>query len=318
MIGLPDLNAMTLHRLLGLHPGIHRKPKSIDADLVIIDEASMLDVPLLAKTLGAIESKTRLILMGDPDQLPPIEAGSIFKEMADLFGFRLEKSMRVEDSTLHDLADRVNQGESVNPSFLGSESFDTKLHLQLYKRIDPLISEIALKPKECLEKMSQFRILDALRLGPFGTASLNDALLKEMKAHVRPNMWWSIPIMVTKNTPSLDLYNGSCGVLIGKSGKGLDFQGSVAYFPEEVPFKDLPQFEVAFCLSIHKAQGSEFESVLALFPKGSENFGREALYTAVTRGKKKVEIVSEANVLSAMLSKRSQRISGFTARFRSV
>lgn len=75
-----------------------------------------------------------------------------------------------------------------------------------------------------------------------------------------------------------------------------------------------PPFEVAFCLSIHKAQGSEFEEVLALFPEGSENFGKEALYTAVTRAKKRIEIVAEEQVLQAMLAKHSCKTSGISWR----
>lgn len=315
VIGLSDLNAMTLHRLLGIQPGIHTKSSIIDADIVIIDEASMLDVPILAKTFASIPNGTRLILMGDPDQLPPIEAGSLFKEMAKLFGVQLEKSMRVEDFTLHTLAESINRGASIDSSFFVNIPFDANLTTELYQRIDPEISEKKPDPKIALEKINQFRVLDALRLGPFGTDVLNKTLLFEMKTRTMPNSWWAIPIMITKNTPKLDLYNGSCGILIGKAKKGLDLGDSIAYFPQEIPYRDLPQFEISFCLSIHKAQGSEFESVLALFPQGSENFGREALYTAVTRAKRNVGILSESNVIKLMLSKRSERSSGFSIRF---
>lgn len=309
--------ATTLHRLLRIVPhktSLFTKRK-IDADLIIVDEASMLDVRLLGALLESIGNETRLLLMGDPDQLPPIEASSIFKEMANLFGSRLEVSMRTKDKELQSLARKVNQGTWDQDSYLIDQSFDDTLVSKLYKKINPYLSNDEPDPVKLLEELNQFRVIGALRQGPFGIDALNRQILSEMSRCVKKDQWWAVPIMITNNAYEQDLYNGSCGVLVGKSRGNLLFVDAVAYFPQKIPYKMLPSFELAFCLSVHKSQGSEFERVLALFPAGSENFGREAVYTAVTRAKNKLEIIAEKATLQEMLKKRTERISGFTNRF---
>ncbi|OGN55442.1 MAG: hypothetical protein A3D96_00595 [Chlamydiae bacterium RIFCSPHIGHO2_12_FULL_44_59] len=312
-IGSEKCQAMTLHRLLNVQPGKNRKEqKIIDADLLIIDEASMLDAPLFFKTLESMGEGTRLLLMGDPDQLPPIEAGSVFREMSELFGSQLDVSMRVENQTLHSLASDIHRGQMPSEILL---PFPQDLTWELLKKLDPILAYEEPDPVMCLKKLDAFRIVNALRVGPFGCDTINEALFLALASRIAIGQWWAIPIMVTRNTPSLDLYNGSSGVLIGKSRGGIRLQEGIAYFPEKVLFKDLPPFEIAFCLSIHKSQGSEFQSVLALFPMGSEFFGKEALYTAVTRAKKSVEIMAEHQVVEKMMVKRSQRTTGFSARF---
>jgi exodeoxyribonuclease V alpha subunit len=314
-----EIEATTIHRLLKLQPNESSlfSYRKVDFDLVIIDEASMLDVPLLASLLEAISDETKLVLMGDPDQLPPIEAGSLFAEMAEMFGSHLAQSMRVEDVHLQKLAEKINQGEMDPAMPLLNWAFDAKLVGNLFQRINPYLSWEQPDPASCLKELNRFRILGALRQGPFGIDALNEQIVQEMNQKIRPGQWWVVPIMITKNEPRLQLYNGSCGVLIGQSRGKISLREGVAFFQEKIAFKSLPPFEIAFCLSVHKSQGSEFEEVLALFPQGSENFGREALYTAVTRAKKKVELVSETAVLQAMLSKRSRKISGFIDRMKS-
>ncbi len=313
-----DFEAQTIHRLLRLSPGEYRlsSKRKIDADLVIVDEASMIDVVLLAQLLDATPSDTRLILLGDPDQLPPVEAGSLFAEMAELFGLFLKESKRTSCLKLQRCAQMVNRGEF---DFDGMYRQDLALDASLAKRLFEIMQPICFwqepNPEECLANLHRLRVLGALRQGPFGIDALNQQIVQEAGRHIRPGQWWVIPIMVTTNDIRQELYNGTCGVLIGKSRGGVFLQDGTAYFPQTVPYAALPPYEVAFCLSIHKSQGSEFDHVIALLPPGSESFGKEALYTAVTRAKHQVEIVGQEDTLREMLSKRSRKVSGFTERY---
>jgi len=324
-----QIETATLHRLLKLQPGENRlfSQKTIDADLVIVDEASMIDVPLLAHLLEAISDHTLLVLMGDPDQLPPVDTGSLFGSIASCFGRSLEKSLRTEDTHLQDFIYSLKQeneedlfrllkSEHLSLSYL-SWPFDANLSEKLYREITPILVDEKPDPKQALQKYQRYRVLNALRQGPVGVDALNNQIFHILQQKKQKNQWWAVPILVTVNDTRSQLYNGTAGVLIGQSLKD-----ATAYFPDDSAlgiraFKTPPAYEMAFCLSIHKSQGSEFEEVLALFPEGSENFGKEALYTAVTRSKKSLRVVAKEEILRKMLKCHSRKRSGFIERSRS-
>jgi exodeoxyribonuclease V alpha subunit len=310
-----EIKASTLHRLLKLHPGSNRlfANVSIDADLVVVDEASMIDVPLLAHLLEAIGDETLLVLVGDPDQLPPVDSGSLFSEMGSLFGMPLTQCVRTEDLRLQQMAEAVKQGDTegffAQVDFAG---FEIRSPEELYTKIDPLLSSIQPDPKACLEKYDRFRILNAIRQGAQGSDAINQQIFQRLR---EKGKWWAAPILATVNDPFSEIYNGMSGLLIGQGQRSLD-----AYFPDPFTkemrrFSSVPPYELAFCLSVHKAQGSEFEEVLALFPEGSENFGRESLYTALTRAKKKLSICGQKDTLQKMILSSSRMRSGFSKRF---
>ncbi|HSX37718.1 MAG TPA: AAA family ATPase [Chlamydiales bacterium] len=310
------IEASTLHKLLKLQPGASRlfmRKGKIDADLIIVDEASMIDVSLFAHLLEAIGDDTLLILIGDPHQLPPVDACSLFAEISQLFGVFLDRCMRTEDIFLQKFAQAVKQGDQEDvfklmPAWNESISVDT-----FYEKIDPIFYHGFPDPKACFQTYGKFRILNPIRKGPNGTNALNARIFQDLQKNGK---WWSAPIIAIANDAFSEIYNGMSGILIGQKN-----HIEAAYFPdarsaEMRRFSAPPPYELSFCMSIHKAQGSEFEEVLALFPEGSENFGREALYTAVTRAKKRVEIRGQKEVLEKMIAATSNRMSGLSRRIR--
>jgi len=299
----------TLHRLLRLQPGMQRLQSSwtIDADLVVVDEASMLDASLLVHLLNAMGPKTRLLLLGDPDQLPPVEGGALFADLAELFGQKLTRSIRIGSGGLLDVSNGIREGKIVQSEAV--EWIEIKDHNLLIEKLpNPMSAIEPIQPKED----KTFRLLCALRQGPFGSDALNQAILAHYEKECRDGQWLTIPIMIAQNDPKQQLYNGTTGVLVRKANEKKAF----AYFEgtRKMAESELPRYEIAFCLSVHKSQGSEYEEVALLFPPGSEAFGREALYTGVTRAKKRATVAIDGATLESLLKITSKKRSGLRAR----
>lgn len=275
----------TLHRALGA--GL---PYALvlDYDLVIIDEASMIDAQIWAALFDSIMPNTRLVIVGDPNQLPPVECGHLFAEIVDLLPehvVELRECLRTDRQELIDLGASILKGEMPADEFFVD---------------DPAIFEMYARSYESpAEAQHQRVILCPLRRGSSGVNAINDRLAA---GHVGRY----VPILLRKN--HADLVNGEMGS--GYLGpEGLES----TYFHGEL-YEGL-DVELAFCQSVHKAQGSEFESVLLSFPKGSECFGRAALYTAVTRAKASIQFFGEKETVAAALKAEFVRGSGLKSRF---
>jgi exodeoxyribonuclease V alpha subunit len=234
--------------------------------------------------------------------------------MSSLFGMQLTQCVRTEDRYLQQLAESIKQGadeEFFNLLSLNQTSQPVSLET-LYSKIDPILAQSEPEWEQSLEKYGKFRILNLIRQGPQGGDEINRYILERLQ---KQGKWWSAPILATVNDSFSEIYNGMSGLLLGHGSRNVG-----AYFPDPLTgkmrhFPSPPPYELAFCLSIHKAQGSEFDEILALFPNGSEHFGREALYTAVTRAKKKIEIQGERDILKKMIHSTSRMISGFSERW---
>lgn len=336
-----EVEVKTLHSLLGI--GSHKDEEVVlSADLVLVDECSMIDANMMGKLLASIKPGARLILLGDKHQLPPVEAGSLFADMMAYLerigrpATELKTCLRVELQEIIECADRINSGNSegfvemiqagkVAHYPLPLEGSLFPYQQKLFSRVEslfPILKPDHATPSELLKLFDKFRLLSPLRKGPLGVDEINSYLFRQLMKKVPEGTEMVIPIMIAQNDKRLELSNGEVGVLVSK--KGHQGVGDYALFPQknsletnprQFPSLLLPRYEYAYCLSVHKSQGSEFERILLLMPTGSERFGREVLYTAVTRARKALEIWANIETLTQTISQQKTRMSGVLSRF---
>lgn len=321
--GFPEIKVQTLHKLLDVRPNVSRKELlPLGFDFILVDESSMIDVSIMAQLFASIVPGTRLVLIGDHFQLPPVDAGSLFGDLVRLLPqqtIALQRCMRAELQGIITLSKILNEGDAAGlDALLDQPAEGVEFHelpekltpAALKRLIDSILPKFALDTSsftaEELLKHFQFRILTPFRRGPYGVDALNRHIHSLL---AKP--FHAAPIMITKGDAQLGLNNGDSGVLLhdelGKPTTAI-FEG------KSIPSLFLPAFEYAYCLSVHKSQGSEFNHILLLLPDGSECFGRESLYTAATRARQKVEIWGHRATLVSTLKKKNQRQSGVLAR----
>lgn len=298
---LKNIKASTLHSLLKIRtPLDYLKPiEPIRADLLIVDECSMIDPPLFARLLASIDSTT--ILMGDAHQLSAVEGGSLF---ADLIASQkiptttLTKCWRSDRTEIQSLAQSILSGDAgdIRTIDLGFAQNDLDT---IYRKLWQYAKKHF--PKDFSKNIDAFRILTILRKGPLGSDALNTYLFEQFSP-----LTDQFPIMITTNDPKTGLSNGDIGIL---------YKDKEAIFGNKAfPLHQLPSYQYAYSITVHKSQGSEYGHVLFLIPDGSSAFGREVLYTAVTRAKNKLEIEGNPEEIEAILSKSSRKISGIAKR----
>lgn len=287
-----NISSQTLHSLLRVDDGDY-----IDANFIIVDESSMMDVGILKKLLEKTGRDSHLVLIGDPDQLPPVESGNIFALFKDSifknFSCELKEPMRSKKERLSLLASSVRRGDF--SSFKDSLGWEEIPQERWEERIFNFVDRFFFKNDA--EIFSKFRILSSNREGRYGVNNLNQMIFEYLKDRFQNNL--KVPIIITKNDYNLGLYNGTMGIW--------EVGAKYAYFKEKkIPYYMLKSVEYAFALSIHKSQGSEFDDVLVIV-SDDRFFKRELLYTAVTRAKKGVEILSKEETLFRII-KRGQSI----------
>ncbi|MBS3905216.1 MAG: AAA family ATPase [Simkania sp.] len=310
----------TLHRILGIGsmPAWPKEQETIDANLLLIDECSMIDAPMFATLLKAISNECTTVLMGDPNQLSPVGIGSVFTDLINSTRYSLAKahltrSVRTENKEILDLAQTVLRREVASHTLISWPTAERELFSLLKQFMEPWTCSYAACPprvEELFVLLPKFRLLNSLRQGPHGMEAINQWFFNEIQKNTPEGFWWWAPLMITRNDEGTGLNNGELGVYLEKKG---DRSSGAAYFrgrAEPIPEISLPAWEYAFCSSVHKSQGSEYDEVFVMFPKGSERFGREMVYTAITRAKKKVYLLADSKVIETMLSKSFKKQSG--------
>jgi exodeoxyribonuclease V alpha subunit len=325
---LKPLVAKTLHTLLKIGKG--NSPVPLSADLILIDESSMVDIQMMTYLFRVIKEGARVILLGDQYQLPSVEAGSILADLIrghkegrinQMGCTELKKCMRTDLKDIVELANAINAGDSARVLALcPNQKKDKHVLIQHIEKAFSAVCDGIEDPENLLEAFNRVRVLSPLRKGPYGVEEWNALLLNHFWKKALGKESFAAPIIVISNDYRQDLYNGETGVLIRKKTTGaINAIGEEDYalFPARVsgparriPAVMLPKYEYAYCLSIHKSQGSEFERVILLMPEGSEWFGREIFYTGVTRAKKHLEVYSEESILKSIVERQCQRLSG--------
>ncbi len=319
-------DAKTLHRLLEVRPdtgGFMRGPDNpLTADLVVVDEASMLDLSLAYSLVKALDDDTRLLLVGDVDQLPSIGPGRFLADLIDsgvVEVARLTEIFRqAQASQIVVNAHRIRAGLMPINAARGDEDSD----FYFIERSDPepildvirrLVSD-RIPNHFGLDAMSDIQILTPMQRGLLGAANLNaeiQALLNSGGTEIQRGghlLRTGDRVMQRRNNYDLGTFNGDIGRVIGfdlqEQRATIDMDGRTVIYP----FASLDQLALAYACSIHKSQGSEYPCVV--IPLHTQHFTllqRNLIYTAVTRGRKLVIIVGSRRALDIAVHQQTSK-----------
>ena len=342
---LMGLRASTLHRLLGWRPGSHSRfahdrGNRLPHDVVIVDETSMVSLSLMARLVEAVRPEARLILVGDPGQLTSIEAGVV---LGDIVGPGEGEGIVVLDRVhrygggIASLADAIRAGDSDRAvAALGGapdevtwfpvDPFEGEAELALVRERAVAAGSAVFAAaragagKAALEALGRFRLLCAHRRGPYGVSDWASRVVGWLAAEL-PDLdadqrdYVGRPLLVTENDYELGLYNGDTGVIIQGAGAHptavFERGNRLLHFS---PLR-LGAVETVYAMTIHKSQGSQFDTAAVLLPDPSSRIlTRELLYTAVTRARRELILVGTEDAVRAAVERPVARASGLRER----
>ena len=346
--------SITIHRLLGYSPVResgrfeYNHDHPLPYDLVIIDEASMLSLSLMFRLLDALRPTTELFLVGDPEQLASVDAGTVLADIST--------AANIEKSKLHQCTKRLtsqyryaagspieqvvkavqsgdanrlveilepwrNNGETVNwidPSSKISDDVEAfgRLAKEAREHAQKIVALAeSSRYSEVLATLGDMQLLCASRSGQLGIAGWNRTINKWIGTATRMPWFIGRPVLITKNDHRNNLYNGDVGVVC-RDAQGLVrvvFDGLDG--PREFPTVRLPDVETVHALTIHKSQGSEYKHAVVVLPTGrSRLLTRELLYTGVSRARERLTIVASEESLRSAVTTPVARASGLAER----
>lgn len=336
---LGDLQATTLHRLLGSRPDTssrfrHNRGNRLPHDVIVVDETSMVSLTMMARLLEAVRPDSRLILVGDADQLASVEAGAVLADLVDGISARTDMEVATLTTshrfgeTIGLLADAIRVGDADRALELlraGGE------HIEFVEDASDALRSVllphALRLREvalygdasvALATLDEHRLLCAHREGPYGVRHWNRQVERWLSEETGQPPWseWypGRPLLVTANDYGLRVYNGDTGVVVN-GVDGLRAVIAAASGPLDFAVNRLSDVETMHAMTIHKSQGSQADEVTVLLPgEDSRLLTRELFYTAVTRAKGNVRLVGSEASVRAAIERRAVRASGLRLR----
>ena len=301
--------ASTVHKLLNLRPygeleeGMKSDP--VEADLIICDEVSMIDEVLFCSLLKNINKNAHLVLVGDVDQLPSVGAGNVLydlikSEMVPVF--RLNSIFRQADnSIIVENSDRVNKK---NKELIENDNF-----MIIRKNTSDEIAEVIKKINEPFIKSSDpycFQMLCPTKKGPIGTDSINNLISLQINGEEnKARFTVGDKVVFLRNNYDIGYMNGDIGYVTeySKTEMTIETNDKIVSLSRDT-FEDVA---LAYCLTIHKSQGSEYETVCIVLPEYVPiMLQKKLIYTAITRAKKNVIIITQNDALEKSIENETE------------
>jgi exodeoxyribonuclease V alpha subunit len=330
------LEAKTIHRLLEFDPTsmgfVHNHTNPLRADLVVVDEVSMVDVVLMSQLLRAIPDHAAVLLVGDVDQLPSVGPGSV---LADIIGSERIPTVRLTEifrqaatSQIIVNAHRINQGQMPLMREDGSSDFyviaaDTPEEIQA--KLLRVVTE-RIPQRFGLHPIRDVQVLTPMNRGSLGARALNAVLQQALNPEATPQVtrfgWTYAPgdkVLQTVNNYEKDVYNGDIGQVAQVDPEEgqveIDFEGRLVTYD----VGELDEVALAYAATVHKSQGSEYPVVV--IPLATQHYpmlARNLLYTGVTRGKLLVVVIGQPRALAIAVRnvRATQRLTNLAARLR--
>ena len=344
--------AGTIHRLLGYRDGIsfrHDRTNPLPHDVVVVDETSMVALPLMARLLDALRPDARVVLVGDPFQLASVEAGAVLGDvvgpatdldaapdgpLADSIVVLQQVHRFAVDSAIAALADAVRSGDADRAMDVlgGDDSSDVqwidptdhKALGQLRRMVVSGAADVARAAREgeagdALDRAMDLKVLCGTRFGPLGSYAWRDHLEHQLPKLVHGlstdrSYYVGRPVIITSNDYVTGVFNGDTGIVIQDDGRTVVAMPGPNGIRLVLP-SQLAAVETWWAMTIHKSQGSEFTHAVVSLPDArSRVLTRELLYTGITRGKDQVTVVATEAALRRAIDNPVARASGLRAR----
>ena len=339
--------ASTIHSLLGASPNrvenrfTYNANNKLPHDIVIIDETSMLSMSMMFHLLEALRDEARIMLVGDPDQLASVDAGTVLADIAlgakntgSVIAPRIElltdQHRFAADSPIAGIASAIRMGNvedtleilsSKHPQLTwidpSDNTEDIEELLELVVDHARAMGKLAADGEfiEAVQLRKEVQVLCALRNGQFGVAGWNRMVEQKLGMNAANQWYLGRPVLVSSNDRTTGLYNGDVGIVCANSDGSRVAAFSSTDEKFRFPVTRLPDVETVHALTIHKSQGSEYEHAIVVLPTHeSRILTRELLYTGATRARTKLTIIATPEVISLSVKNPIRRATGLARR----